>query len=641
MSLFDFPRINFQGTIQLNPGTANNDDYANGLTLPSSYGPYAGSALGLMDSKMVQARTFGMSDEDFISWVQQPQTFDVIDPTPGTPTTQQQIPAEWNYYGGMDSRSVQIAVTGVQTGPGQDATGPLASLVGASLGMVGVISDVNSEGSPPSTQFFYDSLKLTAGGATVLEGRPNKGACQWINFYRNVSQVADAGAGGYIYHILPKSECTVFNIPGFDAPNVVGMVFRYYLYRPIPPLGSNDEIAGAYKKGQINPVTLQIVGTFAPLYDTETIFTGPVGRLMVAGTGTAMIPTPGMVNNSPNGMIALAPAVLAQNGNIISADFSGTFPDQYNRNPSLSDPKFDFGDVALMVSAAGTSVPIGAVNYLDVATGNKNGWIFDFDISQNRQAQQVLTNPDAVFSLDSQNYSLVLAETDHYFVSNQQGVYAEQFGSGSVFRNQGTEEPMTFQVYSRGLQLTAAQCPPVTVWSYASVPLQAPGNAVAISTTAKPGDPIVVDTSQPGNFLITFSTEPSEVPPPSYLEFMNAPYITNLPLISLRILPNTVDFSQYYVDPTVPEPVGNELLTFDVVYQNVLRTYYLLFPVMSMYIQLNSEQSMTTVAPAILARTDTALWMTKQYMPPTRDMSLSRRTLLRAWCRKVMAAKSA
>jgi hypothetical protein len=28
MSLFDYPRINFKGTIQLNPGTANNDDYA-------------------------------------------------------------------------------------------------------------------------------------------------------------------------------------------------------------------------------------------------------------------------------------------------------------------------------------------------------------------------------------------------------------------------------------------------------------------------------------------------------------------------------------------------------------------------------------------------------------------------------------
>ena len=28
MSIFDYPRINFKGTIQLNPGTANNDDYA-------------------------------------------------------------------------------------------------------------------------------------------------------------------------------------------------------------------------------------------------------------------------------------------------------------------------------------------------------------------------------------------------------------------------------------------------------------------------------------------------------------------------------------------------------------------------------------------------------------------------------------
>jgi hypothetical protein len=32
MSIFDFPCINFKGTIQLNPGTANNDDYAGAVT---------------------------------------------------------------------------------------------------------------------------------------------------------------------------------------------------------------------------------------------------------------------------------------------------------------------------------------------------------------------------------------------------------------------------------------------------------------------------------------------------------------------------------------------------------------------------------------------------------------------------------
>ena len=44
MSLFDYPRINFKGTLQLNPGTANNDDYAQqpSAFLPKSYGKYAG-----------------------------------------------------------------------------------------------------------------------------------------------------------------------------------------------------------------------------------------------------------------------------------------------------------------------------------------------------------------------------------------------------------------------------------------------------------------------------------------------------------------------------------------------------------------------------------------------------------------------
>ena len=66
---------------------------------------YAGQVLGLIDSKTVQPRTFGMSDADFIAWVQKTQTFDV-DGSPGQPAHKpfQLIPAEWNYYGGMESQ---------------------------------------------------------------------------------------------------------------------------------------------------------------------------------------------------------------------------------------------------------------------------------------------------------------------------------------------------------------------------------------------------------------------------------------------------------------------------------------------------------------------------------------------------------
>jgi len=97
MSIFDYPRINFKGTIQLNPGTANNDDYAGAYVLPDSWGPFAGETLALIDSKTVQPRTYGMSDEAFRQWVQKAQTFNQAG-TPGK--TRQIIPAEWNYYGG-------------------------------------------------------------------------------------------------------------------------------------------------------------------------------------------------------------------------------------------------------------------------------------------------------------------------------------------------------------------------------------------------------------------------------------------------------------------------------------------------------------------------------------------------------------
>ena len=174
MSLFDYPRIHFKGTIQLNPGTANNDDYAQqpgAALLPASYGPYAGQVLGLIESKTVQARTYGMSDADFIAWVQKAHTFDVA----GSPGQDQQIiPAEWNYYGGMESKILEATVIGVQTGPGQVYSAvspdvPATAVIGADVSYSGHITDVNSEGSPPATQFFIDSLTLQNGTDDIPE----------------------------------------------------------------------------------------------------------------------------------------------------------------------------------------------------------------------------------------------------------------------------------------------------------------------------------------------------------------------------------------------------------------------------------------------------------------------------------------
>ena len=639
MSLFDFPRINIKGTVTLNPGTANNDDYAGAAFLPNTWGPYAGQTFGLIDSKRVQPRTFGLSDADFIAWVQKAQPFD----TANGPA--QIMPSEWNYYGDMTSSvdDGQATVIGVVTGPNQlyttaDPSVPVTALIGSSLSYYGGITDVNSEGSPPATQFFIEQLTLMTGQNIAIQGPASKGACQWINFYRNVNETQDAGAGGYMYHVILKSQCGgQFNIPGFEDPSIVGAIFRYYLFNIVQPVTSNAGLEKLYASQEQNAATVQFVATIAPLYANETLFTGPIGRLLIANTPTIKTPTS---NNNGNGTIALAPAVLQLRDNLLSAEFVGTFPD--NNQPSTgTNDKFDFGTVTLMVDGGGTSATIGPVDYANTSAGDQRGWLFDFDLSQNTDAQKALADPAATFRLVSASYGDVLHETPYYIVSNQQGIYAEQNGPGDQFLNQGTVEPATISVYQYGAPVAAGSCPPITVWSYSSVPMQSPGSAVPIHVGFKPGDSISVDTSMPGNFLFTFTVGTAAPPTQSYLNFMNPPYITNCPQISLRILPNDEDFSQYYVDPNAPEPVGNDQLTFDVVFANVLRTYYLLYPIMNMRFALNSETAVAAHADAILTRSDPSLWMSTQYMPRTRDMSNSRRTLLQAWCRKVIASAPA
>src|SRR5205823_4347809 len=149
--------------------------------------------------------------------------------------------------------------------------------------------------------------------------------------------------------------------------------------------------------------------TIAPLYANEAITTGPIGRLLVAPPPS--ISTGSLTNNNGGGTIALAPAVLQQKNNLISVEFVGTFPDnnqpQPNDQPPVND-KFDFGPVTLIADGAGTSATIGSIDYANTKDGDQRGWLYDFDISGNAQAQQVLADLNATFRLDNAKYGNVL-----------------------------------------------------------------------------------------------------------------------------------------------------------------------------------------------------------------------------------------
>lgn len=638
MSLFDYPRINFTGTFQVNPGTANNDDYVTSLYMPAQWGPFSGAPMGLLNSKAVEAKTFGMSDQNFIDWVQKPSVFN---DRSGNPSPPAQFPAEWNYYGDMRTTG-KATVVGVQTGPGEvlDTVGddPLSGLIGQSLSFDGCMTDINPEGSPPATQFFIDQLSL---GDKTLSGQPSKGVGQWINFYRNVNLTQDAGSGSYVYHVMKSDQ---LGIEAFQDPKIVGVILRYYLLRPLLD-NPNADIEELYKDHQKNPKTLEVVGTLAPLYEGEEILTTPTGRLLVQNS--LNLPTPsGTRNNGMGGPIALAPAVLQHQGDRVVADFIGTFPDNYDAQ-SGENPKYNFGAVTLVVSDGTNSAEVGAVEYVDTNVGNEKGWIFEFDLPA--EAQKLLETGGS-FQLVSESPTfagIVLAETDYFFVSNQWAVYGEQHGSRVEFLNQGTPEPIRVRVFQRGQEISAEELAQngraMTVWRYRANPMQSPGDGMVNSNDYKPGEPIRCDVSLPGNQFFTFSINgpnnppPAGYPPLSYNSFLNPPFttLTNTPQISLWVLPNEEDFSRFYEDPDCEDPTGNEDLTFAVVFEKVLKTYYLLYPIMNVQgFPLNQECEVAKHAQNILDVTEMKNWLTTTYMPRTRDLSESRRKLLRAWCKK-------
>lgn len=643
MSVFDLPRLNFRGNLRVSPGTANNEDYAQQggqqALMPAKFGRFARDPMGLLKSAPVEVERYGMDDATFVDWIQSAQEFD----TPAD-TRDRIVPAEWNYYGDMSVAAADIEVIGVQTEPGHvhisvDKSVPLTRALGATLNFFGNLTDINPEGSPPATQFFVDGLELTIDGERLLGGgQTSKGAGLWINFFRNVNLVGGDGAGTYVQHIVTDAAV---DLPGFEDAD--GVLMRYYLTLPLldDPTTENDPVLEQYyRDARKNPKTLDIVGTLAPHHTGEPRAMPP-GRQLISRTqnvGTA----PNVPNNGIGNGVALAPAVASHRDGRLTVDFVGSFPDAF-AGRGRENPKYNFGEVTLRVVRGSEAADVGVVPYADTIAGDQRGWLFDFDLSTTagRAARELLSHQDARLELESPGWGTVLKEVDYYVVTDHLAVYAQQGGRNDVFLSQGTLEPLQLSVYHRGEKMEPS--PPITMWEYSTVPIQKPGDAIKRTDDLAAGEAITVATDDASARLLTFlvsgetNPRPDEFPPANYADFAYPPTafaLTWAPSISVRILP-TPDYSQYYQDPEAPVPVANDSLTWDVVYGEVLRTYALLYPAMNNKIPLSDEAAVTEFAAYIVKATDPANWMSSRFMPPTRDLSESRRRLLVAWCNKV------
>ncbi len=278
--------------------------------------------------------------------------------------------------------------------------------------------------------------------------------------------------------------------------------------------------------------------------------------------------------------------------------------------------------------------------FVNMATNDANGWIFDF--TWNAFVDSAL-NDGYKFYLycgGSQGINQAIhIEKPLFLFSETSGVYAEQDTSSpnastNRFRDDGADTvPISFTGYQNGQKLTDNGGNTFDLWYYDTTPNQSPGPATLLLSGYNLGDPITLGVFKNGNVLITCTTRDNP-PPINYGQFN--PLTGSI--INVRILPNDEDYSQYYKDPSSPQPTGNDRLTFDVIYEKVLRNYYLLYPAMSRVLKLNDPSIWQdpVMARALLDRISLPQWNSSIAMPRTRDLSASRRKLLTAWCLKII-----
>lgn len=687
MSIFHFPRINFKGLMAVNVGTCNNDDYSGDVFPPGS--PYAGQPVRLNDSANVQPAgldpetglVYGMTDAEWVAWAQTPNNFA---PAPAPKFAKQRsekaeglatdaatpvplVPGEWNYYGNMGLTMIGTTVVGLTDPNNQIPSELRAALTGAELSFnnnpgagghsTGMLIDVNPE-DPTNSQIFADflSLQSSQAAAFIFSGKPTKAMTRWVNFQRNTMLKGPNGAAATFQMAVPVSElqgqdilqCLPATSP--EGAPLAGVVCRLVMYRSLQEINTFkyanktiddpwfQEITKLYAQKGTNPTYVQIQGTIAPWFEGEPA-SCPAGRQLLPTSNTIPLPL-GSISNGPAYGLAPAVAYVNKAANLLSIDFATTFPDTFQGtayDPMQTDnnPKFDFGAISLALQGTPTGIVLdnfADIEYADTAINDGLGWIFDFPF-----------DPKYLGSLEagrlavvSPKYNILLQESPYLIVSDQSGLYAEQGGAGAVtsaFRSDGKAlTPASFLVYKKGVALTPADPDRFTLYYYDTTPNQNPGNLLPLANNYVPGSPISLPTDGIGNRLITATFNGDPFPPaPNYGGFTG----NVSPIINVRILPNNKDYSQYYVPYTNP-PVGNDLLTFEVIYNEVLRNYYLLYPAMSLIKPLNDPAvwSNPTMAGMLAARISLDAWGTSAAMPRTRDLSESRRALLNAWCLK-------
>jgi hypothetical protein len=652
MSLFNLPRIHVSGRHFFNPGTGNNNcaSPGTGLTITS-------------DSERVRAVTQGKTDAQFRDWMVGLDEYGLLR-------------AQWNYFGDMSFRFMDVSVRSVQLDYGAPITDAAKdSLIGGQVSLNNaMLIDTNPEGFH-TTQVFSEALEITAPNAMSYHGYfglPPDG----VN-----GQISSGGAGGAsasfclgmethpsdlkldvgpdqqandeVFHkFLARPESPVMTAMAAalaDTKRVRGLMFRFNLYLTIPN-HSDTELARLFATGQLteNPAYGQMVGTIAPwLHDEPSTIS--LGRYLKPATS---FPNPYRQGKA----YYLSPAIANYNkaAKVVSLELSNCLPED-----GPEGEKYDLGDITLGIRQA-------CAPYQDPST-NANPITTIASVPNTREAYQdggglcdvsttSLSKADAA-KLEDKGYELVLTsskagtllyEPEFFSVSDCECSYLDELPPNQSWEDESVRPLVTHatppalrgeidvwvrqrgQIPSGNVDISIEQwretpsvIPPPAPFGEYNYPLLLKVDTLTV--TGGKGSYKLRPLDGPGLRLFRM------IPQGTWPQYMTPELFSNLQAqeyyFDLRVLPFD-DYSQ----------ITDEQLTFDFVYNEVLRYYHLIMPAMSKRLDMSDPTiwQTPTAAHYVLRMSDAKLWAYPNYMPRTRDLSKYRRDLLQRFCQKVI-----
>lgn len=666
MSILFLPRLYFQGEISWNPDTANNSN------------PYYDENTDSVNlsSPCVTYDTF--------------KTYMMAIKNGGN------IRSGWNYFGDhgcefVNDKTLQVDgkpfVTSITGGTLPDGTyvnqnDPIITQPVQILG-----NTFGGQASPPrlvdvdpysvnSSQIFFDKVSIGGGDIGITGPRHCRMYSHWINFERNLNTTGDliiAGIASVVWQTsIPfkqlevttgDSQLLIALNKAMQGQGTQGLMLQFGTYRTLyyqngirnsisQQPRNGQELSELYLKGEVfpNPAYSKVVGVIG-VWNTNEPASVPTGRFLAATKDKAQ---PSTKSLDP---VLLGPLVAAVDSNrqMLTLDLNSTFPELNN-----SAEKVDFGPVKVQaITDDNQTIDITTLNYQDYdkQAYEKQAGIVDLTLNE-KQLTAVQKGLLALATQDCHgNFQTVLEEQPYTALTDDRGLYL----------NEETTQSCVIQVQHKG------QIPPtgtqVLIAQYNSLN----GNLINKSSYT------VVDTTdlvkakrynrnmQPIEELLS---EKDSIPP-VMIDGQSGPVVVSVDSngkVTIQLSPNfstccNIVFFPFQGDrPKLPSqvsfeaadytcvrvlPFDNQLaktpdnqLTWPFIYDNTLRVYDLIYPIMSEVVPLNNRTRVEGMCLQIQKMVNPEMFESTLYMPITRDLSAGKIKLLQRWCNLVSRDKT-